>query len=85
MKRAHISCAGSKAFDLGQYEEAIATRAAYKIKDDPALLYNLGQAHRLAGHHSEALHFYKTFLSRSPDAPNRDEVEKRIVDEGRAQ
>jgi tetratricopeptide (TPR) repeat protein len=72
---------GTRAFDLGAYEEAIAEYgAAYRIKDDPALLYNLGQANRLAGHSIEALRLYKVFLSRSPDATNRAEVEAKIAE-----
>jgi tetratricopeptide (TPR) repeat protein len=72
---------GKKAFELGQFEEAISEyAAAYRLKDDPALLYNLGQAHRLAGHAAEALHFYKVYLNRLPNAPNRDEVVTKIAE-----
>ena len=72
---------GSRAFDLGAYEEAIQEYgAAYRIIDDPALLYNLGQANRLAGHATEALHLYKVYLSKKPDAQNRAEVENKIAE-----
>jgi hypothetical protein len=54
--------------------------AAYKIKDDPALLFNIGQAHRLAGHNAEALRFYKTYLTKVPEASNRSEVETKMAD-----
>jgi len=70
---------GTRAYELGLYDEAIAEyMAAYKTKDDPALLFNLGQAHRLAGHAAEALRFYKTYLSKVPDAENRADVEGKI-------
>jgi tetratricopeptide (TPR) repeat protein len=70
---------GTRAYELGLYDEAIAEyMAAYKAKDDPALLFNLGQAHRLAGHAAEALRFYKTYLSKVPEAVNRADVESRI-------
>ena len=70
---------GTRAYELGLYDEAIAEyMAAYKTKDDPALLFNLGQAHRLAGHAAEALRFYKTYLSKVPEADNRTDVESRI-------
>jgi hypothetical protein len=70
---------GSKAFDLGLYEKAVEEyMAAYEAKDDPALLYNIAQAHRLAGHSSEALRFYRVFLSKVPQAKNRAEVELKI-------
>jgi tetratricopeptide (TPR) repeat protein len=72
---------GTKAFELGAYDEAIAEySAAYRIKDDPALLYNLGQAHRLANHPTEALRSYRVFLMKIPDAPNRAEVEQKIAE-----
>ena len=70
---------GTRAYELGLYAEAIAEyMAAYKTKDDPALLFNLGQAHRLAGHAAEALRFYKTYLSKMPEAANRADVESKI-------
>ena len=72
--------AAKRAFELGHYAEAIkGYEEAYRLVDEPALLYNLGQAHRLAGHHLEALRAYKNFLVRSPEAKNRDEVEKKIT------
>ncbi|HEY2744147.1 MAG TPA: tetratricopeptide repeat protein [Polyangia bacterium] len=72
---------GSRAFDLGAFDEAIREySAAYRIKDDPALLYNLGQANRLAGHVAEALRSYKVYLSREPEAANRAEVEAKIAE-----
>jgi hypothetical protein len=72
---------GRRAFDLGAYEEAAAEYAsAYRIRDDPALLYNLGQAQRLANHPVEALRSYRMFLIRVPDAANRDEVERKIAE-----
>jgi tetratricopeptide (TPR) repeat protein len=71
---------GTQAFDLGQFDEAIAEYGkAYRIKEDPALLYNLGQAHRAAGHTAEALHFYKVYLHRSVHPQNRAEVEAKIA------
>ena len=70
---------GSKDFDLGLYDDAIKEyMAAYEAKDDPALLYNIAQAHRLAGHSPEALRFYKMFLVKVPDAANGDEVRAKI-------
>jgi tetratricopeptide (TPR) repeat protein len=72
---------GTKAYEIGAYDEAIKEYGeAYRLIDDPALLYNLGQAHRLAGHTTEALRAYRMFLLKLPDAPNRSEVESRIQD-----
>ena len=72
---------GRIAFDLGHYEDAIIEyEQAYKLKDDPAILFNIAQAHRLAGHLVEALQFYRSFLRRQPDAFNREEVEGKIAE-----
>ena len=72
---------GTKLFDLGQFDDAIREyEAAYQVKDDPVLLYNIAQAHRLAGHHERAIFFYKSFLRRMPKAPNREDVMQKIAD-----
>ncbi|MCU1277006.1 MAG: ligand-gated channel protein [bacterium] len=72
---------GTKYFDLGHFDEAIKEyEAAYEIKDEPVLLYNIAQAHRLAGHSKEAVHFYRSYLRRVPKATNRDEVETKIAE-----
>jgi tetratricopeptide (TPR) repeat protein len=72
---------GSKDFDLGLYDKAIEEyMAAYDAKPDPALLYNIAQAHKLAGHPEQAVRFYRTYLSRVPDAPNGDEVRAKIAE-----
>jgi hypothetical protein len=73
----------TKAFDLGLYDDAVREyAAAYQAKADPAFLFNLGQAHRLAvaSHASEALRFYRTYLKRVSDSPNRELVEQKIAD-----
>lgn len=70
---------GTSFYDLGRYADAIKEfEAAYEIKNDPALLYNLAQSHRLAGNSEQALHFYRTYLRYVPNAKNRAEIEDRI-------
>jgi tetratricopeptide (TPR) repeat protein len=70
---------GSKAFDLGHYADAIKEyEAAYDIKEDPALLFNIAQAYRLEGDNQNAIRVYKSFLHHLPNARNRPEVERRI-------
>src|SRR5262245_61254787 len=70
---------GTAFYDLGTYGEAIKEfEAAYDIRNDPALLYNLAQSHRLAGNAEQALHFYRTYLRRVPKPANRAEIEGRI-------
>jgi tetratricopeptide (TPR) repeat protein len=82
---------GTTLYDLGQFRDAAREyEAAYKLKSDPALLYNIGQAYRFAGDAQGALLAYRAYLRRVPDAGNRREVEahiaklQRLVDEQRA-
>jgi len=76
---------GTRLYDLGQYADAAKEyEAAYKAKDDPALLFNCGQAYRGAGEPERAVGFFKAFLRKMPDAPNRAEVEARITELQRA-
>jgi len=70
---------GTKLYDLGRYKEAAqAYEEAYQAKDEPALLYNIAQAYRLGADFPSAVRFYKSFLRRVPNTPNRQEVEGRI-------
>ena len=72
---------GNRLFDLQRYTEAAKEyEAAYEAKDDPALLFNIGQAYRLAADYPKAIGAYKSFLRRNPAAKNRAELETRIAD-----
>src|SRR5204863_4100840 len=77
---------GTKLYDLGKYEEAIKEfEAAYEIKDEPVLLYNIAQAYRLDNKYSEALRFYRSYMRKytsknKKDAPNKTEVDAKIAD-----
>jgi tetratricopeptide (TPR) repeat protein len=72
---------GTTLFDLGRYDEAIKEfEAAYETRNDPTLLYNIGQSHRLAHRPQQAIHFYKAYLAREPNAPTRARVEERIIE-----
>ncbi len=71
---------GTSYYDLGRYADAITEfEAAYQIKNDPAILYNLAQSHRLAGNAEPALRFYKTYLRRAPKGPFKSETESFIA------
>ena len=70
---------GTKFYDIGRYDEAIREfEAAYEAKSDPAFIYNLAQAHRLAGHNQEALQLYRNYLRYVPSPPNRVDIDDRI-------
>ena len=70
---------GTKKFELAKYDEAIKEfEQAYKNKTDPALMYNIAQAHRLAGHRPDALRYYKLYLELDAESPIRATIEQRI-------
>jgi outer membrane protein assembly factor BamD (BamD/ComL family) len=72
---------GIRAYELGQFDEAIREFSdAYRIKDDPVILFNIAQAHRLAGHSADALRTYRMYLMKVPSATNRPEVERLIAE-----
>src|SRR5262249_21427313 len=66
---------GTKLYDLGRFEEAAKEyQAAFEAHDDPFLLFNTAQSYRHAKLYPKALFFFKAYLRRLPDAPNRKEV-----------
>ncbi|HEY5920678.1 MAG TPA: tetratricopeptide repeat protein [Kofleriaceae bacterium] len=70
---------GNIAYDLGRFDEAIGEfTKAYEVWPQPAFLYNIAQAHRLAGRCKDALYFYKRFRAlRERDEANPLRPEKR--------
>jgi len=74
------------AYNLGKYDEAAAQyEASYRLVQDSALLYNIGQAYRLAGRQEKALAAYKGFLrTAAPDDRQRPAVESRVTELERA-
>ena len=69
-----------KHFDLGEYADALHDfKEAYRVQEDPVFIYNIAQCQRLLGQNVDAIHSYKSYLRRSPEAPNRAEVERKIA------
>ncbi|HEX2658513.1 MAG TPA: tetratricopeptide repeat protein [Polyangia bacterium] len=69
----------TRAYDIQKYSEAVEEyQKAYEIGGDPAMLYNVAQAFRLNDQVTEALHAYRRYLQRSPNARNRADVERKI-------
>lgn len=67
---------GATLYDLRRYKEAAKEyELAFEAKDDAALLFNIGQAYRLANEPAEAIASYRAYLRRMPNAKNRIEVE----------
>jgi hypothetical protein len=72
---------GRRFYDLRRWDQAIKEfEAAYHLDSDPAHLYNIAQAHRMASHIPQAIELYQSYLSRFPNAPNRADVERRIAE-----
>jgi hypothetical protein len=68
-------------YAIGEYKEAASEyEAAYKAKQDPALLYNAAQSHRLANDNQKALLLYKNIVKLYPTskyaAESKDRIEK---------
>lgn len=68
-----------RAFNLGQWDEAVAGfQKSYKLSGDAALLFNVAQAQRQAGHVKEAIVAYKAFLREKPETPHREMIETKL-------
>jgi hypothetical protein len=76
---------GKAQYAQGHYVDALALfERSYALSESPALLFNMAQAHRLAGpeHCADAVALYKSYLSAEPDAENEQEVQERISELG---
>ena len=70
----------TRAYDLGKYQEAVEQyQKVYEIDGDPVMLYNIAQAYRLNDQPQESIHFYRRYLQRSPEARNKEDVERKIT------
>src|SRR4051812_22706053 len=66
-------------FAVGEFAEAAAEyEAAFKLHQDPALLFNAAQSRRLAGDNQKALVLYKNFLHLYPSSPQLPAVKEQI-------
>lgn len=59
---------------------AEAFKDAYELSQRSELLYNIGQAYRLAGNLGDAESYFKQYLEERPDAPNEEEVVETIIE-----
>lgn len=75
------------AYNLGHFDEAAEHyEEAYRLVQDPVLLFNIAQSYRLGGKLDKALYAYRAFLRTSGgDAPNREMAEKHIAEIKRQQ
>jgi len=72
---------GRAQYALGHFKEAADLfEKAFELKQDPAILYNAAQAHRLAGDKKQALVLYQNYLRLFGEMENAAEVERRITE-----
>ncbi len=66
-------------FAVGEYREAASEyEEAFKLKQDPAILFNAAQAHRLAGYSQKALLLYNNVFKLYPTSPYAADTQERI-------
>jgi tetratricopeptide (TPR) repeat protein len=70
---------GTAAYNLGRYREAAQEyERAYELTLDPALLFNVGQAYRLAGDRQKAVIAYRSYLRSAPEGDRRAVAEAKL-------
>lgn len=70
---------GTRHYNLAEYPKALDEfREAYRNYPEPSFLYNIAQCYRQVGDKPNAIRFYRTYLRETPNAPNRDEVNRLI-------
>jgi tetratricopeptide (TPR) repeat protein len=71
---------GTAHYNLGEWRPALDDfKEAYRLKRDPAFLFNLAQCYRQLGEPAQAQLEYRAYLREAPEAPNRAEVERLVV------
>src|SRR6266511_2235494 len=71
---------GQRQYDLNDFAKALDLfKRAYTLYDEPALLYNIAQCYRQPGDEEQAIKFYKSYLRKVPNAPNRDDVTRLLA------
>jgi len=63
-------------YSLGEFDEAIKEfRETYRLRQEPAILFNIAQCHRQMRQWKEAYFNYRQYLSLKKGASNREEAE----------
>jgi tetratricopeptide (TPR) repeat protein len=71
---------GLRHYNVAEYPAAIAAwKQAYLISKKPILLFNIGQAYRLAGDCTQAVTFYDSYERDEPHPRNQDELDQARV------
>ncbi|MBA3451722.1 MAG: hypothetical protein H0T42_01345 [Deltaproteobacteria bacterium] len=66
----------------GRYVDAVEQfKVAYQLDPNPDYLFKIAEAYRLAHDCSNAAESYRRFLTKAPNPPNVDQIERRIVEQ----
>ena len=77
--REHIKN-GQLHYSLGEFDDAAKEfRQAYRLKQDPGLLFNIAQCERQLHEYEQAWFHYRQYLNARPDASNKADVESLIA------
>jgi hypothetical protein len=69
------------AFGLGNFADAANEyEAAFRLRPDPALLYNCAQSYRLAGNKVRAAELYRNYLRLYGEASNAEDARRHLSD-----
>ncbi|HMG22593.1 MAG TPA: tetratricopeptide repeat protein [Kofleriaceae bacterium] len=72
--------AGLTAAKTGDYDAAIEFYSrAYRLRQHPTLIFNMAEAHRLAGRTDQAVALYKRYLAEAPRGPLAADARDRIA------
>ena len=72
---------GTSHYNLNEFEDALHDfKEAYRLRPDPVFLFNIAQCYRQLGDPKAAASFYRSYRREVPDAPNRSEVDRLIVE-----
>jgi hypothetical protein len=77
--------AGILHYNLNEFVEALADfKEAYRLKPDPAFLFNIAQCHRQLGQYTEAARFYRSFRREMGASRDHAEVDRLILEMDKA-
>jgi tetratricopeptide (TPR) repeat protein len=72
---------GHRLYQRGQYQDAILEfRRGYELRALPRFLYEIAESYRQLGATDQALFYYDRYLGGAPEAPDRDQVEDRVME-----
>jgi outer membrane protein assembly factor BamD (BamD/ComL family) len=72
---AELYDSGTKHYRLAEFDAALKDfQEGYRLRSDPAFLFNIGQCQRQLGDLDGAMHSFGSYLKELPNAPNAPEV-----------